>query len=67
MGHGEVANEIVRAALAQQANLIVMGAHGHSSLRRLIERSVPDAVCRRSHMPVVLVRARRERIGVSAA
>jgi len=67
VGHGEVADEIVRAAVAQQADLVVMGARGHGSLRRLIERSVPDDVRRRSRVPVLLVHGTRRMVLVTAA
>ena len=56
VGRGEVADEIVRLAAAEGADLIVMGARGHLPLWRLVEGSIPDRVRRRSRVPVLLVR-----------
>lgn len=56
IAHGEIPDEIVNEAALQRADLIVMGARGHGSLRRLVEASIPDSVRRRSEVPVLLVR-----------
>jgi nucleotide-binding universal stress UspA family protein len=57
---GDVAETIVAQAQARKADLIVMAGHGHTVLRRAIERSLPDWVRRHASVPVVVVRARRE-------
>ena len=44
IGHGEVADTIVAKARELGVGLIVMGAHGHGTLRRALEGSVPDRV-----------------------
>ena len=57
IGHGEVADTIVDKARELDVDLIAMGAHGHSTLRRALEGSVPDRVRHKSEVPVLLVRA----------
>ena len=42
VGHGEVADTIAAKANELDVDLIVMGAHGHGTLRRALEGSVPD-------------------------
>jgi nucleotide-binding universal stress UspA family protein len=50
---GEPATEIVRLAEEQSADLIVMGTHGRTGLKRLLMGSVAEAVVRRSACPVL--------------
>jgi len=50
---GEPATEIVRLAEEQAADLIVMGTHGRTGLKRLLMGSVAEAVVRRSACPVL--------------
>ena len=57
---GEVGEAIVSRAQARRADLIVMAGHGHTALRRAIERSLPDWVRRHASVPVVVVRAQRK-------
>ena len=57
---GEVGETIVSQARAQRADLIVMAAHGHTALRRAIERSLPDWVRRHAAVPVVVLCAQRQ-------
>jgi nucleotide-binding universal stress UspA family protein len=57
---GEVAGTIVAQAQARRADLIVMAGHGHTALRRAIERSMPDWVRRHASVPVVVVPAQRK-------
>ena len=57
---GEVAETIVAQAQTLRADLIVMAGHGHTALRRAIERSPPDWVRRHASVPVIVVRARRK-------
>ena len=57
---GEVAETIVAQAQTLRADLIVMAGHGHTALRRAVERSLPDWVRRHAAVPVVVVRAQRK-------
>ena len=49
--------EIIAAALDQDATMIAMATHGRSGLRRWTLGSVADKVVRSSHIPVLLIRA----------
>ena len=49
--------EIVRIAEADQFDLIVMGTHGRTGLRRLLMGSVAEAVIREAPCPVLVYRA----------
>lgn len=52
--------EISDVIAAQKVDLIVMATHGRSGLARWASGSVADAVVRRSHCPVLLVRQDEE-------
>jgi len=52
-----VASSILESATRLEADLIVMGTHGRSGLRRAMLGSVADAVVRNARCPVVTVRA----------
>ena len=54
---GNAAEEILKAAHANKADLIAMSTHGRSGLRRLAFGSITDKVLRGSHIPVLMVRA----------
>ena len=54
---GEPAEEVLRTAREFGADLIVMGTHGRTGLRRLLAGSVAEAVLRRAHCPVLALRA----------
>ena len=54
---GNAADEIIKAAEENKADLIAMSTHGRSGLRRLAFGSVTDKVLRRSRVPVLTVRA----------
>jgi nucleotide-binding universal stress UspA family protein len=56
---GDPATEILRIAQAIQADLIVMGTHGRTGLRRLLLGSVAEQVVRRASCPVVTVKGPR--------
>jgi nucleotide-binding universal stress UspA family protein len=47
---------IVETALANQIDLIVMGAYGHSRIRQLIVGSTTTQVLRRCQIPILLLR-----------
>jgi len=55
--------EIVKAAAAEQADLIVMGTHGRTGLDRLLLGSVADRVIRSAGCPVLTVRAAKREGG----
>jgi len=52
---GRPADEIVRVARAQGADLIIMGTHGRKGLRRWLGRSVTDQVHRQAPTAVMTV------------
>jgi nucleotide-binding universal stress UspA family protein len=56
---GEVGEMIIAQAKATKADLIVMAGYGHSALRRVVERSLPDWVRQHATVPVVVMRAQR--------
>src|SRR4051812_46174122 len=53
---GEAAAEIVRAADAEQADLIAMSSHGRAGLDHLLHGSVAEAVLRAAGRPLLLLR-----------
>jgi nucleotide-binding universal stress UspA family protein len=53
---GPAAAEILVLARTQKADLIVMGTHGRTGIRRLLLGSVAEAVLRRAPCPVLTVR-----------
>jgi len=54
---GNAADEIIKAVDENKVDLIAMSTHGRSGLRRLAFGSITDKVLRRSHVPVLMVRA----------
>jgi nucleotide-binding universal stress UspA family protein len=54
---GDAAKEILAAAAACRADLIVMGTHGRTGLSRLLLGSVAEVVLRSANCPVVTVRS----------
>ncbi len=54
--YGEPAEGIIKAAEEIHANLIVMGTHGRTGLRRLLMGSVAERVVRTAPCPVLTVR-----------
>jgi nucleotide-binding universal stress UspA family protein len=50
---GDPATEIVRVADEEDVDLIVLGTHGRTGLRRLLMGSVAEAVVRRAECPVI--------------
>lgn len=53
---GDAADEILLAAKNLGCDLIVMGSHGRTGLRRLLMGSVAESVCRRATCPILIVR-----------
>jgi nucleotide-binding universal stress UspA family protein len=58
---GEPADAILAAAESEGADVIVIGSSGKSGVGRILLGSVSDDVVRRSTVPVMVVRAPRER------
>jgi nucleotide-binding universal stress UspA family protein len=56
---GDAAEAILRIAREGDYDLIVMGSHGHSRIRRALLGSVSEKVLRASPVPVLLMRAAR--------
>jgi nucleotide-binding universal stress UspA family protein len=54
---GDPATEILRAARALDCDLIVMGTHGRTRLRRLLRGSVTEAVAREAPCEVLAIPA----------
>lgn len=57
---GDAAKEIVRVADEGGYDLIVMGTHGRTGVRRLVMGSVAEKVVRTSNVPVITARAHDE-------
>jgi nucleotide-binding universal stress UspA family protein len=53
---GDAATEILRVARATRCDLIVMGTHGRTALRRLLMGSVAEQVVRQAPCPVLTVK-----------
>ncbi|RSR53000.1 universal stress protein, partial [Acinetobacter baumannii] len=51
-----VHEEIIQAAQELNADLIVMGSHGRTGVRKLVLGSVAQKVLGESHIPVLIVR-----------
>lgn len=58
IGKGEPASQIVRAARARRADLLVVGTHGRTGFTRLFLGSVAMRVVATAPCPVVTVRAK---------
>jgi len=55
---GDPGEQIVSAAEAERADLVVVGSHGRGAVGRFFIGSVSDHVVRHAHCPVVVVRPR---------
>ena len=55
---GPPASEIVKAANQWEADLIVIGSHGHRGIRLALLGSVADAVVRQAPCAVLVIRAK---------
>lgn len=60
---GDPGEAIVDAAMAEGADLIVVGSRGHGTVGRFLIGSVSDHVVRHATCPVMVVRARSEASG----
>ena len=54
--HGDAAAEIVRVAEERDVDLIVISSHGRTGIGRIIFGSTAEAVVRRAHCPVLVVK-----------
>lgn len=54
---GEAAHVIVDVARERKCDLIILGTHGRSGLRRLLMGSVAEQVLRAAHCPVLTIKA----------
>jgi nucleotide-binding universal stress UspA family protein len=52
---GDVVEEILRTSKTIDADIIVMGRHGHSAMYNLLVGSVTEGVLKRSSQPILLV------------
>lgn len=55
LGEGDAATEILRVAREVGADLVVLGTHGRTGVRRLLMGSMAEQVVRRADCPVVTV------------
>jgi len=55
---GDAAGEIVRLARERNCDLIVLGTHGRSGLKRLLLGSVAEEVVRKAPCPVLTIKPR---------
>ncbi len=53
---GDPANQIVQFAKEEDADLIVLGTHGRTGLKRLLMGSIAEAVIRRAPCPVLVMK-----------
>ena len=58
LAEGSAAPAIVRAAKKNRVDLVVMGTHGRTGVRRLLMGSVADRVIRTASCPVLIVGGR---------
>jgi universal stress protein A len=58
---GNAASEIVRHAVEDKADMVVMGTHGRTGLAKLVLGSVADKVVRMAGCPVLTVPSRHHR------
>lgn len=54
---GDVAKSIVKVAVEKKVDLIVMGSHGRTGLRRLVLGSIAEEVLRHAPCPVMTLTA----------
>lgn len=59
-------DQILRRAEEWQAQLIAVGTHGRTGLRRMLLGSVADQVVRAAHCPVLVARPQREGVILAA-
>jgi nucleotide-binding universal stress UspA family protein len=57
---GHVADEIVKFAESEKIDLIIIGSHGLSGIKRFLMGSVANAVVSHAHCSVLVVRSTKE-------
>jgi nucleotide-binding universal stress UspA family protein len=60
---GRPHKEIIRFAETEQVDIIVMCTRGYSGMSRWLMGSIADRVSRRTNIPVMLIRARKDSNG----
>ncbi len=60
---GEAAQEIIDAVAQLQPELMIMATHGRSGVLRLLMGSVAENVLKQVHVPILMVKPRRELAG----
>jgi universal stress protein A len=55
--HGSPAREIIRAAAAENVDLVIVGTHGRGAIVHLLLGSVAERVVRTAPCPVLTVRS----------
>jgi nucleotide-binding universal stress UspA family protein len=63
VSRGPVVESIIRAAEAEEADLIAMTSHGHGGLTRLFYGSVAAGILNRVETPLFIVRSRWSGLG----
>ncbi len=58
--HGDAGGEIVRAAAAETADLIVIATHGHTGWQHVMFGSVAEKVVRHARRPVLTIPAAQD-------
>lgn len=59
--HGPAAETILRVAEEDEHDLLVMGSHGHSRVRRALLGSVSERLLHSARVPVLMMRAELDR------
>ena len=59
---GEAASAIVRCAEQEGADMIIMGTHGRSGLKRMLMGSVTEAVVRKAKCPVLTLKNHSDKL-----
>ena len=54
--NGYAPEEILKMAVAENADVIIMGTHGRKGIRRIIFGSVAEKIVKSSHIPVITIR-----------
>lgn len=60
---GPAIEQIIAAAQTREAELIIVGSHGHGALYELLVGTVSEGVIRRAHQPVLIVPSRAGKDG----
>jgi nucleotide-binding universal stress UspA family protein len=61
---GDPKSQIIDAAQDEKADMIILGSHGHTGLRRFLIGGVSEAVVRHAHCSVEIVRSQDHQEGV---